>query len=74
MKEMMSKGNGQMAGLNVTRFSFNSYFLIKHLDQAISNLKIQMHVCLLAELLQSCWTLCYPLDYSRPGSSVHGIL
>ena len=31
--------------------------------------------CLLvAKLLQSCPTLCDPLDYSPPGSSVHGIL
>ena len=25
-----------------------------------------------AKLLQSCWTLCNPTDYSLPGSSVHG--
>ena len=27
-----------------------------------------------AQLLQSCLTLCGPMDYSLPGSSVHGIL
>ena len=27
-----------------------------------------------AKSLQSCLTLCDPMDYSRPGSSVHGIL
>ena len=27
-----------------------------------------------AELLQSCLTLCDPMDWSPPGSSVHGIL
>ena len=27
-----------------------------------------------AKLLQSCPTLCDPMDYSPPGSSVHGIL
>ena len=27
-----------------------------------------------ANLLQSCLTLCDPMDYSLPGSSVHGIL
>ena len=27
-----------------------------------------------AKLLQSCPTLCNPMDYSPPGSSVHGIL
>ena len=30
-----------------------------------------MNVCLVAQL---CPTLCDPLDYSPPGSSVHGIL
>ena len=30
-----------------------------------------MHVYLVA---QSCPTLCNPMDYSPPGSSVHGIL
>ena len=27
-----------------------------------------------AKSLQSCLTLCDPMDYSPPGSSVHGIL
>ena len=27
-----------------------------------------------AQLLQSCWTLCNPMDCSPPGSSVHSIL
>ena len=30
------------------------------------------HVC--AQSLKSCPTLCYPMDCSPPGSSVHGIL
>ena len=30
-------------------------------------------VCMHAKLLQSCQTLCDPMDYSRPGSFVHGI-
>ena len=29
------------------------------------------HMCMLA---QSCPTLCNPMDFSPPGSSVHGIL
>ena len=33
-----------------------------------------MYLCLHAKLLQSCLTLCNPLDCSPPGSSVHGIL
>ena len=32
-----------------------------------------MFVCLRAKLLQSCLTLSDPMDYSLPGSSIHGI-
>ena len=32
------------------------------------------NVCVPANLLQACLTLCDPMDYSLPGSSVHGIL
>ena len=31
-------------------------------------------MCMHAKSLQSCLTLCDPMDYSLPGSSVHGIL
>ena len=30
-------------------------------------------MCLCAQLFQSCPTICNPMDYSLPGSSVHGI-
>ena len=30
-------------------------------------------LCMRAKSLQSCPTLCNPMDYSPPGSSVHGI-
>ena len=34
-----------------------------------------LHACMLhAKLLQSCLTLCNPVDCSLPGSSLHGIL
>ena len=33
-----------------------------------------MHACMHAKSLQSCPTLCNPMDSSLPGSSVHGIL
>ena len=36
--------------------------------------KYMLHLCVHAKLLQSCLTLCDPMDYSPPGSSVHGIL
>ena len=32
-----------------------------------------VHLCVCAQLLQLCPTLCDPMDYSPPGSSVHGI-
>ena len=39
------------------------------------NLKIYMYkMCVCVKLLQSCLTLCDPMDCSPPGSSVHGIL
>ena len=33
-----------------------------------------MHACLCAKSLQLCLTVCNPMDWSSPGSSVHGIL
>ena len=35
---------------------------------------INMCVCVCVKLLQSCLTLCDPMDHSPPGSSVHAIL
>ena len=34
----------------------------------------RVHACVPAKSLQSCLNLCDPMDYSPPGSSVHGIL
>ena len=33
-----------------------------------------MHACMHTKLLQSCLSLCDPMDYSPPGSSIYGIL
>ena len=33
-----------------------------------------MHVCVCVLVTQLCLTLCDPMDYIPPGSSVHGIL
>ena len=35
---------------------------------------IYIYTCIHAKFLQSCPTLCDPMDCSPPGSSVHGIL
>ena len=36
--------------------------------------ELYKHMCLLVKSLQSCVTLCDPMDHSPPGSSVHGVL
>ena len=38
-----------------------------------SSSQISSHVCVCAQLLQLCLTLCDRMDCSPPGSSVHGI-
>ena len=43
-------------------------------DQMVNFISFAGHACVRADLLQSCLTLCNPLDYNPPGSSVHGIL
>ena len=35
---------------------------------------VKFHCCYTSKLLQSCSTLCNPIDGSPPGSSVPGIL
>ena len=40
----------------------------------VSKNKWNVHACVSAKSLQSCPTLCDPVDYSLPGSSVHEIL
>ena len=42
-----------------------------YVTPAMENFIISFHGCLVT---QSCPTLCDPMDYSPPGSSVHGIL
>ena len=36
--------------------------------------RFSSHACMHAKSLQSCLSLCHPMDSSLPGSSVHGIL
>ena len=40
----------------------------------IAALNIEVQLCVWAQLLHSCPTLCDPVGCSPPGSSVHGIL
>ena len=43
-------------------------------SDSVIHIYVCTHVCARAQSLQSCLTLCNPLDYSPPGSSVPGIL
>ena len=57
---------------------FPSYFFLGVLPR-ITKYDFEVHVykswiCVCAKSLQSCPTLCDPMDHSPPGSSVHGIL
>ena len=49
--------------------------LIKCTNETLNkHLNLLPYVCVHAQSLQSCLTLCDPVDCSQPGSSVHGIL
>ena len=48
------------------------FFHIAVHQKLMQHCKSTMHACMLS--LQSCPTLCDPVDCSPPGSSVHGIL
>ena len=55
----------------------NSFLIFRHFWYDLQVLKSSLFwpvPYMLAKLLQSCLTLCNPLDHSLPGSSVHGIL
>ena len=52
---------------------FQSYFEIIPQTQSHESCDFT-YVCMHAKSLQSCLTLCNPMDYSLPGSSVHRIL
>ena len=53
---------------------FGKCFMCAHLSLWILSLLDVVHVCMLRCLIQSCPTLCTPMDCSPPGFSVHGIL
>ena len=50
---------------------WGSYLSSQNLSDSICKLGIIMWKC---EVAQLCPTLCYPMDCSLPGSSLHGIL
>ena len=59
----------EVEGIGIASFSFFSipFFYLFHL------FTIPFFHCMRANSLQSCLTLCDPMDCSPPGSSVHGV-
>ena len=48
--------------------------MLLYRDMVISKINISHDLCMCAKSLQSCLTLCDPMNCSLPGSCVHGIL
>ena len=70
------KKNIQKNLQNKSKHKNNECFLESLLSESFPSLGVTVHLISLSEseVPQSCLTLCDPLDYSLPGSSVHGIL
>ena len=67
--QMHMRCSVQLTGLTLTSHLPNSSLLRGHLGSFLF-----LFTCVCVKLLQSCLTLCEPMDCSLPGSSVHGIL
>ena len=85
---LRSKASGIGMNLNKLKISVHTKICLQMFITAVfTNVKIWKQTrghstgeiknklwCTCAKLLQSCLTLCDPMDCSPPGSSVHGIL
>ena len=58
----------------ISNFEIPNFLFLPLCSWFSSSCKGSIHACLCAQLLQSCLTLCNPVDHSPPGSSIHGIL
>ena len=67
--KLNSQGNHECVILLGTNRVFLGIF-----SDSLSRTSIAVLLCVCAKSLQSCLTLCDTMDYSLPGSSVHGIL
>ena len=53
---------------------FSSFYILNRMICSSRKSVLISVLCMHAKLLQSCLTLCDPVDHSLPGFSVHGIL
>jgi len=67
----ISQGFGEARTCALCCWKANCYQLENHLELSTKNVDSPT-VCV--TVAQLCLTLCDPMDYSSPGSSVHGIL
>ena len=80
MTTTMERGEKKKKFKRIYRTSQNiriiNVFLESLLSESFPSLGVTVHLTSLSEseAPQSCLTLCDPLDYSLPGSSVYGIL
>ena len=72
-RSVLSSPAGLMAKCSPAHCIFVSLLNPYNMSSIICNINIfPLHACMHAKLLQSCLTLCTPMDCSPPGSSVHG--
>ena len=69
----------EFARIHVYWVSDANHLILGHLLLLLSSIFPSIRIfsnalTMCAKLLQSCLTLCNPMDYNLPGSSVHGIL
>ena len=73
-KSNRDRGNKRVEeSVDVEYISFLGYIRTKSSRRVIL-MVLYVGACMHAKSLQSCLTLCDAMDYSQPGSSVHGAL
>ena len=63
----------QKPGISITEYAIKQYCQVKYHSSKASCASLLI-LCVHAKLLQLCLTLCDPIGYSPPASSVHGVL